>query len=394
VPFYPVYALLFADSGVSAAGISALFALWSAATFLLEIPSGVWADVVSRRRLLTAAPVLDAAGYALWTLAPSFWSFTVGFVLLGAGGALRSGALQALVYAELDRLGATAAYPRLVGRGQAAGGAAGLLATALAGPLVAVGGYRAVGAVSVTSLLLCAAAGRALPDRPPPRGAARPGADGPGAQSDYGAVPGDNEDQAGLAVLRAGLAVVRRSTPVRRALLLAAALTGVPALDEFLPLLVRDTGAPPAAVPLLVLAVSAASTLGGLLAGRGGRLHAGLLAAAAGLLALGAGSGTPAGIAGVAAAFGIFYWALARADARLQGSLDDNTRATVTSVSGAGAEAVGVVTFAAYGAGADGLGLAPRWLFAAAALPYLLLVVPAALRRVRARSRSRSSPGR
>jgi len=73
---------------------------------------------------------------------------------------------------------------------------------------------------------------------------------------------------------------------------------------EYLPLLVRDTGAPPAAVPLLVLAVSAASTLGG-------------------LLALGAGSGTPAGI-----------------------SLDDNTRATVTSVSGAGAEAVGVVTFA------------------------------------------------
>ncbi|OHV45550.1 MFS transporter [Pseudofrankia sp. BMG5.36] len=394
VPFYALYALLFADSGVSTAGISALFALWSATTFLLEIPSGVWADVVSRRRLLTFAPVLDAAGYALWTVAPSLWSFAVGFVLLGAGVALRSGALQALVYAELDRLGATAAYPRLIGRSQAAGGAAGLLATALAGPLVAVGGYLAVGAVSVAALLLCAAAGRALPDRPPVDGAAggtggdNGGQDGCAAAPDEDTVPDD--ERSGLAVLRSGLAVVRRSAPVRRMLLLSAALTGVAALDEYVPLLVRDTGAAPAAVPLLVLAVTAGATLGGLFAGRGGRLLPALLAVAAVLLAVGAGSGRPVGIAGVAVAFGIFYWALAQADARLQDSLDDTSRATVTSLSGAGMEAVGIATFAAYGAGADGLGLSARWLFAAAAVPYLLLVLPAAARR--ARSRSQASP--
>ncbi|MDT3441616.1 MFS transporter [Pseudofrankia sp. BMG5.37] len=392
VPFYALYALLFADSGVSTAGISALFALWSATTFLLEIPSGVWADVVSRRRLLTFAPVLDAAGYALWTVAPSLWSFAVGFVLLGAGVALRSGALQALVYAELDRLGATAAYPRLIGRSQAAGGAAGLLATALAGPLVAVGGYLAVGAVSVVSLLLCAAAGRALPEQPQPDDVEKAGQDG----SDGSTAPADDEDatageaRPGLAVLRSGLAVVRRSAPVRRALLLSAALTVVGALDEYVPLLVRDTGAAPTAVPLLVTVVAAGSTLGGLVAGRGGRRLVPLLATAAVLLALGAGSGAPVGIAGVAVAFGIFYWALAQADARLQDSLDDTSRATVTSLSGAGMEAVGIATFAAYGAGADGLGLSARWLFAAAAVPYLLLVLPAAARR--ARSRSQASP--
>jgi len=405
VPFYPLYALLFADSGVSAAGISVLFGIWSAATFLLEIPSGVWADVVSRRRLLTFAPVLDAAGYALWTVAPSFWSFALGFVLLGAGVALRSGAQQALVYAELDRLGAAAAYPRLIGRSQAASGTGGLLATALAGPLVAVGGYALVGVVSVAALLLCAVAGRALPEHRPEGG--QGGVDEEGRGSPAGKDEKDGKDEKGedatsaevgspLAVLRSGLAVVRRSAPVRRALLLAAALTVVGALDEYVPLLVRDTGAGPAAVPLLVAAVTAGSTLGGLVAGRGGRQLAPLLAGAAVLLAVGAGSGAPAGIAGVAVAFAIFYWALAQADARLQDSLDDSSRATVTSLSGAGMEAVAIATFAAYGAGADGLGLSARWLFAAAAVPYLLVVPRAAGRRARLlRERGgRNPPGR
>ncbi|WP_076813573.1 MFS transporter [Pseudofrankia asymbiotica] len=393
MPFYPLYALLFADSGVSAGGISALFALWSAATFLLEIPSGVWADVVSRRRLLMFAPLLDAAGYALWAVAPSIWSFAVGFVLLGAGTALRSGALQALVYAELDRLGATAAYPRLIGRSQAAGGAAGLLATALAGPLVAVGGYPVVGAVSVAALLLCAAAGRALPEQRPVRGTGQAGPDGSAPSPDEDA--GGGEGGSGLAVLRAALGVVRRCAPVRRALLLSAALTGIAALDEYVPLLVRDTGVAPATVPLLVLAVTAGSTLGGLVAGRGGRWLAALLAVAAVLLAVGAGSGAPVGIAGVAVAFGVFYWALAQADARLQDSLDDSSRATVTSLSGAGMEAVGIATFAAYGVGADGLGMPAHWLFAAAAVPYLLVALAGRRgRRVRPPPlRARRDPG-
>ncbi|WP_007518973.1 MULTISPECIES: MFS transporter [Pseudofrankia] len=396
MPFYPLYALLFADSGVSTAGISALFALWSAATFLLEIPSGVWADVVSRRRLLTFAPALDAAGYALWVAVPSFWSFATGFVLLGAGTALRSGALQALVYTELDRLGATAAYPRLIGRSQAAGGTAGLLATVLAGPLVAAGGYTATGAVSVTALLLCAAAGRALPEQPAPQ---PPGGQDRSRRDGTGAPPGDDDDailgeeRSGLAVLRSGLAAVRRTAAVRRALLLSAMLTVVGALDEYVPLLVRDTGAAPTAVPVLVAVVVAGSTLGGLVAGRGGRWLIPLLFAAAVLLALGAGSGAPVGVIAVAVAFGIFYWALAQADARLQDSLDDSCRATVTSLSGAGMEAVAIATFAAYGAGADGLGLPARWLFAAAAGPYLLLALAARRRGTRPRGvRTRRGP--
>ncbi|HZE31865.1 MAG TPA: MFS transporter, partial [Actinoallomurus sp.] len=119
--FYPVYAVLFADAGLSAAKISSLFLLWSVTGFVVEVPSGLWADVFSRRLLLIVAPALTAAGYALWTFFPSYSFFALGFVLWGTGGSLRSGALQALVYDELERAGAAGAYARLIGRSQAAG---------------------------------------------------------------------------------------------------------------------------------------------------------------------------------------------------------------------------------------------------------------------------------
>ena len=122
---------------------------------MLEVPSGAWADAVSRRLLLWLGPLLTAAGFALWVLVPSYWAFAVGFVLWGAGGALGSGALEALVYEELERLGAAERYARVMGRARAAGHARPWsCAMALAGPVFAWGGYPAVGAASVLACLL------------------------------------------------------------------------------------------------------------------------------------------------------------------------------------------------------------------------------------------------
>ncbi|GAB2854079.1 hypothetical protein GCM10027074_21250 [Streptomyces deserti] len=110
VLLYPVYALLFADTGLPVWQISSLFALWSLTSLVVEVPSGAWADAVSRRLLLCLGPLLSAAAFALWVLAPSYEAFALGFVLWGVGEALGSGALEALVYDELDRLGAAGRY--------------------------------------------------------------------------------------------------------------------------------------------------------------------------------------------------------------------------------------------------------------------------------------------
>lgn len=343
--------MLFAEAGLSPAEISSLFVIWSVTSFTLEVPSGLWADIFSRRRLLMVAPAMTAAGFALWTFVPGYVSFALGFVLWGAGGAMRSGTLQALVYEELARVGASGSYARIIGRSEAIGTTAAMAATGLTAPVLAAGGYVAVGSASVAACLLGVVAGWSLPES---RG--RP-----------------ERTRTYVAVLRDGLAEVRAVPQIRRCLILSAVLMGTSALDEYIPLLAAATGVGTPAVPLLVLLVSAGTALGGWFAGRGTRRLAPILAIAAGCLAAGAASGRPSGFVLVAAAFGIFQWAMAAADARLQDRLSDSTRATVTSMAGFGAEVVAVLIYAAYALGST---WAEPWLiFTVAAVPFLVIAL-------------------
>ncbi|MEU4794094.1 MFS transporter, partial [Micromonospora tulbaghiae] len=176
VLLYPLYVLLFADTGLSVGQISSLFVLWAVAGIVLEVPSGVWADAVSRRLLLCLAPLLAAGGFALWVLLPSYPAFAVGFLLWGAGGALRSGALEALVFTELERLGATDRYARLIGRTRTVEVLGAVGSGVLAGPVFALGGYLAAGAASVATCLLAAAVAARFPEHRPPPVAPLPGA--------------------------------------------------------------------------------------------------------------------------------------------------------------------------------------------------------------------------
>jgi MFS family permease len=356
VLLYPVYALLFSDTGLAVWQISSLFALWSVTGVLLEVPSGVWADAVSRRLLLWLGPLLTAAGFTLWVLAPSYGAFALGFVLWGAGGALGSGALEALVHDELERLGAAGGYARIMGRARAAGLIAVMAAMGLAGPVLALGGHPAVGAASVLVCLLTAAAATRFPEHRTP-------AAGPGSWT---------------ATLRAGLAEARADRSVRGALLLVPAVSAVwGALDEYTPLLVRDTGVADGTVPYLLLLVWAGATAGSLLAGAGERLTttglAVLLAGAGLALAAGSAAGTPAGLVLVALAFGGFQAATVLADARLQRRIEATGRATLTSVAGLGTELATVAVFGGYALIASGSGHSTA--FALFAVPYLATAV-------------------
>ncbi|MEV5439651.1 MFS transporter [Streptomyces sp. NPDC052682] len=365
---YPVYALLFADTGLSVWQISSLFALWSVTGLVVEVPSGAWADAVSRRLLLWLGPLLTATGFALWVLAPSYGTFALGFVLWGIGEALGSGALEALVYDELDRLGAAGHYARIMGRARAAGLLAVVAAMGLAGPVLALGGYPAVGALSVLACLLASATAARLPEHR----AARAGSEG------------------WAATLRAGLARARADRAVLGALLLVPAVTAVwGTLDEYTPLLTRETGVPDDKVPYVLLLVWAGATAGGLLAGPAERLGttrlAALLGGSALALAAGAAAGTPAGLLLVALSFAGFQLATVLADARLQHRLDESGRATLTSVAGLGTSLATLVVYGAYGliGSATTHGTAFAWL----ATPYLVtaLLLTARARAARAR---------
>jgi MFS family permease len=365
-----VYALLFSDTGLSVWQISSLFVIWSAASTLLEVPSGAWADAVSRRLLLCLGPMVTAVAFALWVLVPSYPAFAVGFLLWGAGGALTSGSLEALVYSELERAGAAGRYARVMGRARSFETAGVLASTALAGPVLAAGGYHAVGAASVLACLLAAAVASRFPEH-------RASAPSP-APSASSLLDSVDDDLGWSASLRAGLREVRANRQVRAAVLLMAVVTAVwGALDEYTPLLAADTGVARETVPVLLLMIWAGVTLGGLLTPLGEKLttrgYGVLLAASATLLAAGALFAHPAGFVLVAAAFGGFQLATVLADARLQDRITGPGRATVTSLAGTLTDLGTISVYGAYALLATGAGNGIA--FAVLSVPYLIMAV-------------------
>ncbi|NUS09708.1 MAG: MFS transporter [Nonomuraea sp.] len=361
---YPVYTLLFTDSGLSVAETSSLFVIWSVTGMVLEVPSGAWADAVSRRLLLCLGPLLAGAGFALWVLFPSYWAFALGFVLWGAEGALVSGAFEALAYEELEHRGLKGRYAAIMGRANSVGIVAAASAIAVATPVFAAGGYPAVGVASVLACLLCAATALTLPER---------------------RTQAEDSDESYLAILRAGVAEARTDRNVLEALVLVAVVTAIwGALEEYVPFLAAETGVPKTTVPLLVLAVWVGASAGGLLSGLAQRLPERAFALTLALAALAMAAGAlvrhPAGFLLVAVAFGAFQMAGVVADARLQERVSGAQRATVTSVAGLGTNVVTLVVYTAYGSGSSFLSHGTT--FALLVLPYAVIALWLARQRV------------
>ncbi|HKE67302.1 MAG TPA: MFS transporter [Micromonosporaceae bacterium] len=360
IPIYPVYPVLFADHGLSTAQISALFVLWSATGVLLNIPAGALADRVSRRLLLSIGALLRAVGYALWTAVPSFAAFAAGFVLWGAGSSLQSGTFEALVYDELDSVGATDGYGRLTGRSGTISLVVSAAASALAIPLLGVGGFQLVGWISAAVCVAESVVSLSMPARP--------------RAADAGSEGGIR----GYArTLHAGIAEAATHPLVRGPLLLAALLPALTAIDEYVPLLGHDYHVPTSVVPVFLLAITVTAAIGNWCAGRWWSLSAGrmalTLAAGAVMLAVTGLTAHPAGFTGVALAFGVLQFAIVGSQVRLQHTIAGPARATVTSVADVGAD-VGAI--AVFGASA----LVAQWLpvtglLAAYAVPLLLLAI-------------------
>ncbi|MEW2034144.1 MFS transporter [Streptomyces roseifaciens] len=379
VPLVPVVALRFSDAGLSSVEVSSLFGLLAVSALLLEVPSGAWADVASRRMLLALGAVLRAACFVLWVVAPSYPAFVAGVLLWGACHALTSGTLEALVYDELSAEDSAASYPRLLGRSRVGALASNVLATLVATPLLAVGHYALVEALSAAVCAATAGAALYLPRRASKGRVTEQGpfADGRAVAD---ARPAEPAVARYLAMLRAGLAEVRGDPEVRRAAAVAAVLPAVLVIDEYLPLLVRSTGISTAFVPLLVILAVVGKALGGWLAGPlaglGASRLAAALAVAAVLLAAGSLGQHPLGILPVALCLGTVQLAIVLSQARLQDAVRSDARATVTSLAGLGTDAVAIAFYVAYGVGSL-WGNVSVVIAGFAAVPLLLaLVVP------------------
>ncbi|MFC9765356.1 MFS transporter [Rhodococcus jostii] len=368
IPLYGLYDLLFADHGLSVGQISSLFVIWSVVSFVAEVPSGAWADTVSRRGLLVFASVLYTAGFTAWILEPSYAGFAAGFVVWGISGAIQSGTFEALLYDELVARGAAGDFAKLLGWANSGAMVCNLLATLTAAPLYVLGGYPLVGWVSVGATVVHGCFALLLPAAPKVE------------EADETLQAAD--ERRGLAaryatMLRAGLGEVTREAVVRRGVLLSAVLIAFLAFDEYFGLLARDGGTATASVPLLVAITVSGQVVGTALAGRTASMRAVTMgravAVAAILLGGGALLGGALGFLALGVGYGILGNAMIVSEARVQDAITGPARATVTSVAGLLGEVAAVLIYAGVAVGS--LWLSVTTLVAALALPVLLSAV-------------------
>lgn len=150
---FPLYAVMFQDSGLDAFQISTLFIVWSAVSFTLVVPSGVLADKYSRKKILIIAQIFKIVGFGIWLAFPTYTGFLLGFIFWGAQGAFRSGTFEALLYDELALFKKTDQYTKIYGRTRTAEFVGFIAASAIASGIFAVGGYPLVLSLSLVAIV-------------------------------------------------------------------------------------------------------------------------------------------------------------------------------------------------------------------------------------------------
>jgi len=118
--YYPVFAVIYLDFGMTLEQFAVLNSIWAATIILAEVPSGALSDLIGRKKLLVAAGGLMVAEMALWAFAPAenpallFWILATNRVLSGLAEAAASGSDEALVYDSLDQAGEKRQWPRVL----------------------------------------------------------------------------------------------------------------------------------------------------------------------------------------------------------------------------------------------------------------------------------------
>jgi MFS family permease len=134
---YPVYMILFRETGLDHLQTASLLAIWAVAMMALEIPSGIIADIWSRKATVAIGQLLKGSGFLLWLLFPSYWGFAGGFILWGFQEALSSGTVEALLYDALKSEGRADRFVAISGWGLFVSRAAVLVSVGLGAVLYA-----------------------------------------------------------------------------------------------------------------------------------------------------------------------------------------------------------------------------------------------------------------
>ena len=154
-----VWVALLAARGFTLAQIGLAEGVFHGGSLLCEVPSGMAADLLGRRRTLIFGGALGVVSAATMAFAPSLAFICAGMGLKALGYNLLSGTTEALTYDSLKTAGRERDYIKVDAKASIfmkLASALGALASLLAGVLTSAGYYLADAAVSAVSALAAA----------------------------------------------------------------------------------------------------------------------------------------------------------------------------------------------------------------------------------------------
>ncbi len=121
--FEPFILLFFKAAGLSYTEIGILYAIKEVSIYVLEIPTGVYADAFGRRRSMLMSMSSYIIAFFIFFSFSSFWLFAVAMVLYALGDAYRTGTHKAMIleylkirnisHKKVEYYGATRSYSQL-----------------------------------------------------------------------------------------------------------------------------------------------------------------------------------------------------------------------------------------------------------------------------------------
>ena len=113
--------LFFKQYGLSMGEITLLQSLFSVAAIIFEMPTGHYADRYGRKKSIVIGGCFSAVGYAVYSLASTFWGFLGGEIILALGCSFVSGADSAIIYENTDQAQGITSCIKTEGNGASAG---------------------------------------------------------------------------------------------------------------------------------------------------------------------------------------------------------------------------------------------------------------------------------
>lgn len=115
--FYsPVYVIYFAQITGSYTLAMSLLAVGSMSQAVLEIPTGVFSDLIGRKSTVIFSAIAAILGMLLMMLGGNYWYFLVGEIFWGLSGAFSSGNDEALMYDSLKEVSKEEEYHHFYSR--------------------------------------------------------------------------------------------------------------------------------------------------------------------------------------------------------------------------------------------------------------------------------------